>query len=398
MDRTRMTYLVDRCLSGVCTTEEKEELADWISTQHSDDELAAALEHAWRDYQPGADVMAMAGPALDRVEANLFRSEKQQQPGAVITMNRRRRWWMTAAVVLLLAGAATWSVVRLNRNDKVTAVAPVTLMDAAPGSNKAVLTLAGGKRIVLDSAVSGTLAREGNAKIEKLANGELVYKVSPAANDETVYHTLSTPRGGQYQLTLPDGTKVWLNAASSITYPTAFSGTQRKVSITGEAYFEVAGKAGAPFSVSINEHTEVEVLGTRFNVNAYGDEASINTTLLQGAVRVVASDRTQLLAPGQQAQVSNGPAPIRLIRDADINGAIAWKDGSFAFTNADLHTVMRQLARWYNVEVRYEGNVPDAKFTGEIERELSLSQVLKGLTNARINYRIEKGNKLVILP
>ncbi len=197
-------------------------------------------------------------------------------------------------------------------------------------------------------------------------------------------------------MTLNDGSKVWLNAGSSITYPVAFVGDERKVTITGEAYFEVAKNAGMPFRVKINESTEIEVLGTHFNVNAYADEASINTTLVEGSVRVTANKKVQLLSPGQQAQVNANA--INLIKDADVAQVLAWKDGLFSFKDADLPTVMRQLARWYDVEVQYEGAIPEKEFNGKIGKTLTLNQVLRVLTKTHVNYRIENGNKITIIP
>jgi len=198
-------------------------------------------------------------------------------------------------------------------------------------------------------------------------------------------------------LTLPDGTRVWLNAASSLTYPTSFSGNERRVSVTGEAYFEVAHNQQLPFRVSVNNRTTIEVLGTHFNVNAYSDEASISTTLLEGKVKVMAGKKFQMLSPGQQAQVS-ASMDLRWNKNADLRETIAWKNGAFSFNQADLPTVLRQLSRWYNIQVEYLGKIPEAKFTGEIGRSLTLDQVLKGLAKTRINYRIETGNKLLIMP
>jgi ferric-dicitrate binding protein FerR (iron transport regulator) len=271
--------------------------------------------------------------------------------------------------------------------------------------------LAGGQKILLDSAAAGILAEQGNAQVKKVGDGKLAYEAGGGATKGAgaaapLYNTLTTPRGGQYQLTLPDGTKVWLNAASSLTFPTAFTGSSRTVEMTGEAYFEVAHDKKHPFTVKVSGQT-IEDIGTQFNVNAYTDEPAQVTTLLEGAVKVDG----HLLRPGEKATVTGaagpgatvtsatttGAADIRVAR-GDPEGAVAWKNGLFVFTDAGLQTVMRQLSRWYNVDVTYEGNIPPRQFTGMIGRSLTLDQVLKGLAKERVHYQIEKGNRLIITP
>jgi hypothetical protein len=278
------------------------------------------------------------------------------------------------------------------------AAVPVT-NDVKPGKNGALLTLSDGRQVLLDSLSNGVVAVQANAAVQ-LKDGRLLYEktggTSPGNAEAIAYNTMSTPRGRQFQLVLPDGTKVWLNAASSLRYPTSFTGNDRKVEINGEAYFEVAKDVQRPFLVKINEETEVEVLGTDFNVNAYRDEPVIATTLLEGAVRVVLKKKVQLLSPGQQVQVKG--TGLKLIKEADVAQAVAWKNGAFSFVNADLPTVMRQVARWYNVDVEYKGAIPAGEFNGKIGNSLTLDQLLKGLAKTRINYRIENGNKILILP
>jgi ferric-dicitrate binding protein FerR (iron transport regulator) len=318
---------------------------------------------------------------------------------------RRTGWWAAAAVlIVLLTGVAYWL---LNKGPQQQPVATVAVEnDVQPGRQGALLTLADGRVVLLDSLVDGVIASEKGAQVV-LEDGQLTYKPSTVHDAQTAYNTVSTPRGRQFALQLPDGTKVWLNAASSLRYPVVFTGTERKVEITGEAYFEVArvrltGAGGAgrkmPFKVIINNHTTVEVLGTHFNVNAYNDENSVNTTLLEGAVKVSHEKYIQLLQPGQQAQVLNKTGAITLVKDADVTAAVAWKNGTFSFSNANLQTVMRELARWYNIDVEYTGDVSYGAFTGEIGRTLTLDQVLKGLTKTRVHYKIEKNNKLLIQP
>lgn len=323
-----------------------------------------------------------------KLEQQLLRSIRQEP--VVRRMSPMRRWVPAAAVALLLLGSAYY-LIRQPHTPKQQQVAQHT--DILPGKTGAILTLADGSEIVLDSTRNGVIAMQGSTAVQ-LKNGTVSYDNtgSSSKTGPVAYNTISTPKGRQYQLVLPDGSKVWMNAASSLTYPTAFSGPERTVRVTGEAYFEVAARANQPFKVIVNDATSIDVLGTNFNINAYSDEPGINTTLLQGAVRVNYHQTSQLLKPGQAARINQ---QISLVPEADVNSAVAWKDGVFAFNDADLPAVMRQLARWYNIEVSYEGKTPDATFTGEIDKTLTLSQVLGGLSTTRINYKIE-GNRLII--
>jgi ferric-dicitrate binding protein FerR (iron transport regulator) len=271
----------------------------------------------------------------------------------------------------------------------------VLLNDVAPGGNKAILTLANGSKIILSNAKNGALTQQGNTKVVKLDDGKLAYQPDKTNAPIAVeYNTVSTPRGGQYQLTLSDGSKVWLNAESAITFPTSFTGKERKVSIKGEAYFEVAHDASKPFQVTVNG-MEVQVLGTHFNINAYNDEGEMKTTLLEGAVKVSKVSVSKLIIPGEQAVVSL-TEPIIVVQQADVDEAVAWKNGLFHFDNADLQQVMRQLSRWYDVDVVYIGTIPKREFAGEMQRDLRLSQVLELLEKNEVNFKIQ-GKKIMVL-
>lgn len=298
------------------------------------------------------------------------------------------RHWSAAAAVVLLAGAA-WYVQRSRP------AAPMAQQQeqapVRPGTSKAVLTLADGSTIQLDSAGQQVIA-QGAASIRQ-QNGQLRYDIqnpdaAPALN------TLTTPRGGQFRVILPDGTTVWLNAASSITYPTAFREGNRQVSITGEAYLEVTSKANHPFQVRINDQTTVDVLGTSFCISAYANENTISTTLVSGAVKVNTGSTSRTLAPGQQAQITNGS--IR-VSPTDTAAAIAWKNGEFYFNNADIPAIMRQLERWYDVHAVYEGNIPVRTFQGEIQRNLPLEDILEGLQSTGIRFHM-KGRNIIVQP
>jgi transmembrane sensor len=327
------------------------------------------------------------------------------------------RWASAAVIIFFVFGAYLYYTTISNKKEDLTVIKTFPATDIAPGGNKAVLTLADGSAIILDSAALGQLALQGNAKIIKLANGQIAYQSlgNNTKSEAVSYNTMTTPKGGQYQLTLPDGSKVWLNAASSITYPTAFVGKERNVSVNGEAYFEIAQDSKKPFFVKAN-NTKIAVLGTQFNINSYGDEANIKTTLLEGSVKVISDDANKnvILKPGQQAivglskeagtgniqsqslqnQLQSGA--IAVIENVNVDQIISWKKGLFNFTNADLTTVMRQLARWYDIQVKYEGTVPSFTFQGELDRGLQLSEVLKILSDAEVKFKIS-GRTLVIL-
>lgn len=266
--------------------------------------------------------------------------------------------------------------------------------DVAPGGNKAVLTLANGSQIILDSAANGTLTQQGNTKIIKLDSGQLSYNTSDVKSTEVLYNTISTPRGGQYQIVLSDGSKVWLNAASSLRFPAFFTGKERDVELTGEAYFEVTKNTAMPFTVTVND-LHVQVLGTHFNINAYNDETSVKTTLLKGSVRVADHESIVNLKPGQQAQLKDNA--LMVINNVDIEKVISWKTGFFEFDNTDLATIMRQISRWYNVDVRYEGKHSGETFGGRISRELNLSNILSMLETNGVKFRLE-GKKLIVQP
>lgn len=265
-----------------------------------------------------------------------------------------------------------------------------------------MLTLGDGSRITLDSAGIGALAKQGNAMVEKSSADRIAYHSSESktAGKAIVYNTLSTPRGGKYQLTLPDGTIVWLNASSSITYPVAFSGDKRKVTVTGESYFEVHSDPAHPFVVS-KEDVDITVLGTQFNVNAYEDEEQMRVTLVEGAVKVDKGQVGVVLKPGHQARVTGlgqaSPSSLTQLDHVNISAVTAWKNGSFNFAGKTLPEILRQLSRWYDVDVVYQGPVRQVNIAGEMGMDLNLSQVLKVLRKMGVRAQVE-GKNLIVLP
>jgi len=320
--------------------------------------------------------------------------------GRVVRMKSHRIWMVAASLLILVMASISYFYFSKNENKEMQrTVAKKTNQknDIPPGGNKAVLTLANGSSIVLDSAQNGTLTQQGNAKVVKLDGGKLIYQKDENTNAVAVqYNTITTPRGGQYQLVLADGSKVWLNSESSITFPTAFTGNERKVEIKGEAYFEVNHIATMPFHVKVN-NADVAVLGTHFNINAYDDEGVMKTTLLEGSVKVSKGNESVFIAPGEQAEVGNSSDNIEVKKDVDLDEVVAWKNGYFYFDQASVQMVMNQLSRWYDVDIQYTGAIPERQFDGEMQRSLTLSQVLKLLSQNKVNFKIE-GEKIIVTP
>jgi transmembrane sensor len=375
MDVNEANSLLRRYLEGNASPEEIQLVEQWYQ------QLADAGEWNWAE---GEKEMLQGS-----IENRLL-----QQIRAAETPVRKMRAvsWIAAAVFILLAGTGAW-LLFFSRKKEAVDIGLRYRDDVAPGRNAAILTLAGGKQLVLDSTAAGIIGKQGNATITN-NNGRLTYTALHVKPGELLYNTLRTARGNQYQLTLPDGTKVWLNAASSITYPSAFTENQRKVTISGEAYFEVAANKNLPFIVQERNMT-VQVLGTHFNINGYDDEATMKTTLLEGAVRVLSADSGRLLKPGQQATIARNSARITVVNDANIEEAMAWKNGQFMFTDAPIESVMHQVARWYNVDVVYDSPV-SGHFVADIPRNSPLSQVLKLLElTDQVHFKLE-GRKITV--
>lgn len=364
-----------------------QEEGDFFSWYHDvrAEEFHYLLQQAADGGQPL--VYEAASPAfLAQLNSRLTALDNEQQHTRIRKISRF--WWAAAAVLILAAG--TWIVAKRTAPKQDIAVnKPV--QDIAPGRNGAILILADGSQITLDSIGNGQISNQNGSRIT-LQNGSLHYDAASAATASI--NTVRTPAARQFRLVLPDGSAVWLNAASTLKYPTAFTGHDRTVEISGEAYFEITQDPERPFRVKINNKATIEVLGTHFNINAYTDESSIRATLLAGSIKVNAAGGAAILKPGQQAAIRE---TIQLNNTVNTGQVIAWKDGIFNFDAMGVEEVMRQLARWYDIEVVYEKNIPDIRFYGEIGRNLSLSQVLEGLKMSGVNFRIE-GKRLIVLP
>lgn len=388
----RYLELAEKWLNGTITPAEEKEYAQWFN-----------------DFPEDASLNVLPEQATSR-EAHrqllLRRINQARRPATPLYLRPVRRL-AAAAILLLLAGGAWWYI-RKPSPARSPSSPVIVKNDIPPGASGAILVLAGGRTILLDTAGNGVLAAAGGAPVIKstgsLAFGERSGSPYPETGDPLAYNTLTTPRARQQHVVLPDGTGVWLNAASSIRFPSRFPRDSRGVEVTGEAYFEVANDPARPFHVNIparvagGQASVIEVLGTHFNVMAYANESQLRTTLLEGAVRFRGASKSLLLKPGQQGILS-AHNELKLLADADTSQAIAWKNGIQAFDSADLHTVMRQVERWYDVEVEYKGAIPSRTYTGNIPRSASLAQLLQLFQVVGIHYIIDaEKKKLIIMP
>jgi ferric-dicitrate binding protein FerR (iron transport regulator) len=408
MQKDAIRYLIGQYMNDGLTAQQQVELLQLLG-QHEEKELIDVL----REMMEAESAAATAGDA-DTMQASLQRVLAADKvvapatPGKLVVMRRRWRWVAAAAAVLaLVVTGYVWF-------GKKSAPAPVAATsnpyknDVQPGGNKAILTLGNGQQIVLDSAANGMLAQEGNAAIMKDGAGIKYQSATGKKQLAIAFNTLSTPRGGEYKLDLPDGSKVWLNAASSIRYPTTFTGDKREVELNGEGYFEVAPNAAKPFHVKTGTQ-DIEVLGTHFNVNAYKDEETIKTTLLEGSVKVVSrkwpvaggekDSEEVILKPGEQASVSRQSQTSHFItvHSPDLDQVMAWKNGQFIFRDERIENIMKQISRWYDVEVEYAGKPNQEGFTATISRNVPVSKLLRYLElTTLVHFKID-GKKITVM-
>jgi transmembrane sensor len=385
MQTNHFQELLDKYLTGRMTEQEWKTFSELLNVPEHKNRLAAIIdtelaEHAFEG-EPDNNMLAA-------IQENLYNNMQAGKERSARIVRFIKRLAVAAVFVMMLSGVAWWLISKkpaqpeLAKENKVKKEIPLV-----PGGNRAILKLSDGTEIILDSAGDGTLVQQGQAKVIKLGDGQLSYQSSDKTTAEPMYNTISTPRGGQYQLILADGSNVWLNASSSLRYPASFSGKERKVELTGEGYFEITKNATMPFHVQVN-NIDVEVLGTHFNINSYTDEPAIRTTLLEGRVKVVnrqsaiGKGQSVILKPGEQAiAVSNSRFTIddsRFIidRSPDIEQVMAWKNGLFQFKAADIKTVLRQAERWYDVQFEFKENIPE-RFSGQISRSANADQLLK---------------------
>ncbi|MEP7259146.1 MAG: FecR domain-containing protein [Flavitalea sp.] len=388
----------DRLLQGfLARSLSKKEIAEFF------DLLKEPENHAWLTGSIDSDLENKTFSGLSAHEQYdkaysvlMAKIDGHASPGRVVKLSWIK--WAAAAVFLGLGLSAYFMLSRPNATVEIAEEKPVisVIHDVEPPHvSMAVLTLANGRKIILDSAGSGSLAIEGQTNVVKLKDGQIAYHAS-GSSQEMQFNILTVPRGSRVaQITLADGTAAWINVGSSLKYPVDFIGNERAVEITGEVYFEVAKNAAMPFIVhKAGDDTKVQVLGTHLNVSAYSDESSMNITLLEGSVKVIKGENYDILKPGQQARVSS---VIKVVDGVDVEEVMAWKNGFFHFANSSLADVMRQISRWYDVDFDYTGKLPERQFGGEISRGNNVSQVLKILEESDVHFRIE-GKKIVMTP
>ncbi|EHQ27033.1 FecR family protein [Mucilaginibacter paludis] len=380
---TYITELARKWRTGTLSEEEQGILDQWYS-DHQDELLPLPEGSTDNPYV-----------IKDRMMKQIFsKIEPEHKTHFIYTW----KYYIVAASVLLVISIGTYFY--LQNTPVHVQEQSFANIDAAPGGNKAVLTLANGTKISLTSAKNGELSVHDGISVTKTADGKLVYTIkekSGSTGAPAGFNTIETPAGGQYLVVLPDGSQVFLNASSKLTYPERFAVNERRVSLEGEGYFEVSHNKARPFKVISNDQ-EVRVLGTTFNVNAYADEHRIITTLATGSVEVSSAQFKRSIIPGQQA--INTPGQDIHVQQADLKTALAWKDGWISFKDADLHSIMRQLSRWYNIKIRYNGAVTGDIFNGVVSRSSTLNEVLEVLKEGNIKFKLEEdkqeGKTLII--
>lgn len=375
MEEHRLKYLLETYHNNACTSEELEELNGWyhsLNYQDQDfDSWAKDKDGFYSDFQARLDAKSKRGNV------------------------RRLTAYAAAAAILLFISIGSWQF--LLKHDNETTIVKAQPEIISPGGNKAILTLSDGSRISLTDATEGEIAKQAGVQITKAKDGQLIYKALSvlSGSTEVSSNTIETPRGGQYQVLLPDGSKVWLNAASVLTYPTRFTGSSRTVKLSGEGYFEIAHNEKLPFQVVCNGQT-VEVLGTHFNINTYSDEPTITTTLLEGSVQVLASGGSpKILKPGQQSEI-NQQREI-LVTNVDAKTAVAWKDGIFLFRNEPIESVMRKVSRWYNVDIVYQDGIPAKTVWGTISRVNTISEILELIELTKVAHFKIEGRRIIVM-
>lgn len=384
MERQRYLNLLEKYLAGKSTGKEETLLDEYYKRLEamSNVDLFDEQEHT------------IKASILEKIESRISTPEEQSKQ----TLKHSYRIWYAAASILIMIAVGSFFIRKDKKAEMVSKVPVDIKQDIRPGSNKAVLTLSSGEQIVLTQPHAGILAREGAAQIIKKENGELVYNLGDKTsehNTKPVYNTITVPRGGQYQLVLSDGSKVLLNAASSLTYPAEFSGRYRNVELKGEGYFEVAKNASMPFIVKASD-VEVRVLGTHFNISAYSDDANITTTLIEGAVSMNKGKQTKRLAPGQQGISAYTNSEIS-VQPANLEQTMGWVKGNFVFKDLNIKEVMKIASRWYDIEVEYRGNVQSKKFGGTTSRFSNITELLDYMKiTGGVNYKIE-GRRVILM-
>jgi ferric-dicitrate binding protein FerR (iron transport regulator) len=384
---SRLAQLYGGYVKKTLTEGEMEELMQLIRQKEHEEEIRSLIDMTVRDASTDREIRPQRA---DQLFQNIVSAGTPVVP---IRKKSYLPWAAAAAGIIIFIGLGVWLSPRKEGPVIAGKASETVIKTIMPAGNRATLTLGDGSTIVLDSVVNGTVASQGNTRVVKMDNGRLAYQVGEKGTGPLSFNVIHTPRGGKYEVTLPDGTKVWMNAASSLKFPTDFTGQSREVTLTGEAYFEVAENKRMPFIVSVGEAT-VKVLGTHFNINGYSDEGAIHTTLLEGAVQVSSNGGGKLLHPGQQAILDHATSAMT-VQAADVNQVMAWKNGRFEFDNIDLPAIMRQISRWYDVDVEYRSGARNIQLGGGISRKANLEDLLPLLEANGIHCKLE-GRKIII--
>lgn len=402
MNKARLHNLLHQYLNGLISEDDCIELLDYID-QTGTDEIADAVNVDLVNLEKSPQFEEhQTDEIFQRIQSDFRFKESSQvkKDQTHIVKLYKNRWLQIAAAcfLLLTGGVLYFSHQNKPKTDAGQLMASRKML-IVPGSNKAFLTMANGKIILLSNATNGVLAKTNSGNVLKIRNGQIIYNTLDAVNANNGQsigdNILTTPKGGEYEVVLPDGTKVWLNAASSLNYPVAFTGHDRQVKLIGEAYFEVAKNKDKPFYVNIN-NVQVRVLGTHFNVEAYNDDENIKTTLLEGSVQISKNNTHSILAPGQQAVINKNSNNI-VVSTADIDDAMAWKNGYFIFDHDNIQGIMKKVSRWYDVDVIYQGNFTDLKFGGTFYRSKSVEELLQHLESVgNIHFAI-KGRRIIVM-
>ncbi len=399
---SRLQHLLERWSDDQSTEAERRELIDMLQSASAEQEIIPVLEVMWEKIQDEglfseAQQQTMIKNILDRYPGSESPVDKEAVEGMHVGYRNPfiRKWsWAIASSVALIIGIGVYYLYHKKQAETPTGIAQ-SVTNGQQGKSSVLLTLSDGSQVLLDTVKNGRITLQGGT-VAQVTNGVLEYE---RAGSEAQYNTISTPKGKQFRLRLSDGTSVWLNAESSIKYPVVFTGKERLISVTGEVYMEVAQNPSIPFRVEVSGGTSVEVLGTSFNVNAYNNEQSVRTTLLAGAIRVAMKGGSyKLLKPGQQALTTTGDKPVQVSDDVNAVSVAAWKNGVFDFNDVPLEEAMRQLARWYDIEVVYPQTIPKVQLGGTIKRSLPFTDVLYFLGNVGLHYKLEGNRTLVILP
>ena len=399
MSITRLEYLFQLCMHNGASPEEREEMLELMALPENES-IAEKLLH--KAYEVPKQTLDLSSEKSDAILNAIYNAGKIESAPRLFPRRKQFVKWAAAAAIFIGFFSVAYFLIYKKQQEQLITITNKNKI--LPGRNKATLTLADGSKIDLDDAKTGGIAKQSQLRVTKTAAGQLVYTITntnPASSETTdklSYNTIETPVGGQYQVILSDGTRVWLNAASSLKYPTQFAVGERKVELTGEGYFEVTKNRAKPFKV-ITGKQEIEVLGTHFNVNAYTDEDATTTTLLEGSVKIAAHLKNQsaqqstILKPGQQSILGSTGLAVQNVNTEDV---VAWKNGYFSF-NEDFESIMRRLSRWYNIDVVYKiDKDPDLSFGGKISRSKSINSVLNIIeTTGNVHFKIE-GRRIIV--